>query len=72
MTGMVLRMQQEYGRTLQSAFDAASIQVQPDYWLFDGVHPNAPGQWLIAQAWLDAVKPRPATSPDDWHRENTA
>ncbi|MFW5682792.1 MAG: SGNH/GDSL hydrolase family protein [Phycisphaeraceae bacterium] len=40
---------------LQARFDAAAEMTGPDYWLFDGIHPNASGQWLIATAWWDAV-----------------
>ena len=40
---------------LQRRFDEAAKQTGPEYWLFDGIHPNASGQWLIAQAWLEAT-----------------
>jgi lysophospholipase L1-like esterase len=40
---------------LQERFSAAAAQTGPEYWLFDGIHPNASGQWLIATAWWDAV-----------------
>lgn len=40
---------------LQANFDAAAAQTGPAYWLFDGIHPNAPGQWLIMQAWRRSV-----------------
>jgi len=40
---------------LQARFEAAAEPTGPDYWLFDGIHPNASGQWLIAEAWWAAV-----------------
>lgn len=40
---------------LQERFNAAAGETGPAYWLFDGIHPNASGQWLIANAWWDAV-----------------
>lgn len=40
---------------LQERFSDAAAETGPDYWLFDGIHPNASGQWLIATAWWDAV-----------------
>ena len=40
---------------LQQRFDKAAAQTGPAYWLFDGIHPNAPGQWLIMQSWLHFV-----------------
>jgi len=42
---------------LQQRFEQASASASTGaaYWLFDGIHPNAAGQWLIAQAWLQAV-----------------
>ena len=40
---------------LQQRFDEAASKTGPAYWLFDGIHPNAPGQWLIMQAWLRGV-----------------
>ena len=40
---------------LQAVF-AAALQCAPsDYWTFDGIHPNAQGHWLIADAWLQAI-----------------
>lgn len=39
---------------LQQAFtDVAGAH--PERWIYDGVHPNAAGQWLIAQRWLEVV-----------------
>lgn len=40
---------------LQNAFDTAAESTGPAYWLFDGIHPNAAGQWLIAQQWKKHV-----------------
>ena len=42
---------------LQHHLDNAAAKTGPAYWLFDGVHPNASGQWLIMQAWLRNVLP---------------
>ena len=47
---------------LQPDFDAATRQAPPAYWIYDGVHPTAPGHQLIAQAWLRAVAPRGSAS----------
>jgi lysophospholipase L1-like esterase len=44
---------------LQQAFLDAAAATGESYWLFDGIHPNAAGQWLIMQAWLAAVGARP-------------
>lgn len=41
---------------LQAIFGAALRQASAGYWLFDGIHPNAQGHWLIAEAWLRASK----------------
>ena len=27
----------------------------PERWIYDGIHPTAAGQWLIAQRWLEVV-----------------
>lgn len=40
---------------LQQRLEQAAASTGPAYWLFDGIHPNAAGQWLIMQAWLEAV-----------------
>ncbi|HMO26373.1 MAG TPA: hypothetical protein PKB10_08885, partial [Tepidisphaeraceae bacterium] len=40
---------------LQDRFDQASQEAPADHWLFDGIHPHAPGQWVIARAWLNAI-----------------
>jgi lysophospholipase L1-like esterase len=42
---------------LQQALLDAAAATGEAYWLFDGIHPNAAGQWLIMQAWLAAVCP---------------
>jgi len=39
---------------LQPAFDAACRLAPDTYWLYDGVHPTAPGHMLIANAWQQA------------------
>jgi lysophospholipase L1-like esterase len=40
---------------LQTVF-ADALKIAPaDYWSFDGIHPNAQGHWLMAEAWLKAV-----------------
>lgn len=49
---------QEYGAvfvSLQAAFDRAAKQTGASYWLFDGIHPNAAGQWLIRREWRRQV-----------------
>lgn len=40
---------------LQGAFDQAAARTGPAYWLFDGIHPNAAGQWLIRSEWRRQV-----------------
>lgn len=40
---------------LDGAFAAAACVREPEYWLYDGVHPTAAGHALIAQHWLGAV-----------------
>ncbi len=57
---------EEFGATfvpLQEAFLQAAAVTGPEYWLFDGIHPNAAGQWLIANAWLKATGSMTDTSP---------
>ena len=39
---------------LQRLFERASKDVEPSYWLYDGVHPTAMGHELIAREWLKA------------------
>ena len=42
---------------LQDAFNEANAKTQrEDYWLGDGVHPNAPGHELIKYHWLEAFR----------------
>ncbi|MCK9860519.1 SGNH/GDSL hydrolase family protein [Paenibacillus sp. ATY16] len=43
----------------QQAFDQAAEKAEPDYWLFDGVHPTAAGHYLMASEWLKAVQNSP-------------
>ena len=38
--------------SLQDKFDALYNPEKPDYWLIDGVHPNAAGHMLIAKEWV--------------------
>ena len=40
---------------LQSVFASALQKAPAKYWSYDGIHPNAQGHWLIAEAWLRAV-----------------
>jgi lysophospholipase L1-like esterase len=40
---------------LQAVFAAALKRAPAEYWTFDGIHPNAQGHWLIAEAWLRAA-----------------
>ncbi|MEI6520727.1 MAG: lysophospholipase, partial [bacterium] len=41
---------------LQTVF-ADALKIAPaNYWSFDGIHPNAQGHWLMAEAWLKAIK----------------
>jgi len=39
---------------LQDAFDTVA-GAHPERWIYDGIHPTAAGQWLIAQRWLETV-----------------
>lgn len=39
---------------LQAAFDAVA-GAHPERWIYDGIHPCAAGQWLLASRWLEAV-----------------
>ena len=41
---------------LQAAFADALKRAPVEYWSFDGIHPNAQGHWLIAEAWLRAMQ----------------
>ncbi len=57
----------QVARRLAKTFDAIFVPVQeelekaaaatgPEYWLFDGIHPNAAGQWLLARQWYRLVE----------------
>jgi acyl-CoA thioesterase I len=55
---VVRSMAGQYGTffvPLQEAFDRAAASTGPAYWLFDGIHPNAAGQWLIAETWRECL-----------------
>ena len=41
---------------LQDSFDKVSADMDPSYWLRDGVHPTAAGHELIKRAWLKAFE----------------
>jgi len=57
--GKIVRsLASEFGAVLvplQSVFSDALHQAPADYWSFDGIHPNAQGHWIIAEAWIKAV-----------------
>jgi len=40
---------------LQIEFDLACKKADPEYWLWDGVHPTAAGHELITRAWLKSI-----------------
>lgn len=40
----------------QTIFDKAQLRAPAAYWTFDGVHPTAAGNQIMAEAWLQAVK----------------
>ena len=42
----------------QDVFDAASKEVSPEQWIWDGVHPLPQGHELIARSWLQEVSGR--------------
>lgn len=44
----------------QSLFDAALRDAPVSYWCPDGVHPAPPGSYLMAQAWLKALRSCPS------------
>ncbi len=55
---IVPKIAKDYGALfvpLQERFNAACDLAPAEHWLYDGVHPAPAGQWLIAQAWLDAT-----------------
>jgi lysophospholipase L1-like esterase len=39
----------------QPVFDQAAKAAPTDFWLWDGIHPTAAGNALMAQAWRQAV-----------------
>lgn len=41
---------------LQAAFDHASAQTGPEYWIWDGIHPTTAGHRLIAREWVKVVQ----------------
>lgn len=41
---------------LQEKFDAMSVNVLPDYWAGDGVHPTPAGHEFISREWIKAFK----------------
>ena len=56
--GIVRQLAAETGSILvplQAVFTAALEKAPAKYWSFDGIHPNAQGHWLIAEAWLRAT-----------------
>lgn len=40
----------------QDVLNRASLAADAEHWLFDGIHPNAAGQWLLMDAWIAAVR----------------
>ncbi len=57
--GIVRRLATEFAAVivpLQEVFADAQLNVPAEYWSYDGIHPNAQGHWLIAKAWLRAVR----------------
>lgn len=55
---IVRRLAMETGAVLvplQAVFADALKRAPAEYWLFDGIHPNAQGHWLIAESWLRAT-----------------
>ena len=54
----VRRLAREFGAAyvpLDGIFAAATVQQEPAFWAYDGVHPSLAGHDLIADAWLKAV-----------------
>lgn len=52
------RVAEDYGAVwipYQSIFDDALTKAPVSYWAEDGVHPEPPGNYLMAQAWLGAL-----------------
>jgi lysophospholipase L1-like esterase len=55
--GAAKRIAEDYGATwisYQSIFDEALMRAPVEHWCPDGVHPAPAGNYLMAQAWLDA------------------
>ena len=55
---VVARLAQDYDAVhvqLQEVFDAAAAAVNPEQWIWDGVHPLPQGHELIARNWLQQV-----------------
>jgi lysophospholipase L1-like esterase len=42
---------------LHGLFERLSREAPPQYWAADGVHPTVAGHGVIAQAWLETVRP---------------
>ena len=42
---------------LQDMFEQAAKRTCTEDWLWDGIHPTVAGHYLLAQRWLDVVKP---------------
>lgn len=56
---VVKKLVREYGLTfvpLQDKFDELAKAHAPEIYLWDGVHPNAPGAYAIAEEWIKAFK----------------
>lgn len=41
---------------LQEMFDEACTKCQPEYWVWDGIHPTENGHGLIAKQWIKYTK----------------
>ena len=58
---VVAKLAKEYDAVhiqTQDIFDAASKQVTPEHWMWDGIHPLPQGHELIARHWLEKVSAR--------------
>ena len=47
---------QVYFLPLQQMFDDLCQKAEPEYWIWDGIHPTESGHWMLAQTWLDFVR----------------
>lgn len=59
MIEIVRQIAVDYGTPilpLDGAFAQARIVQPPLYWTYDGIHPKAPGNGIIAQNWLSTVE----------------